>query len=386
MILFGKKSGKLIIHPLIILFILIGILYFYLSAIKTDKTSSADAEPYINNEQGIEIIADNLNIPWEMVFLPDGDMLITERPGNVIQIGKKSRKFSIDGVEAIGEGGLLGISLHPNYKQNNWVYLYLSVKSGGKFVNRVERYRFDNNNFLDEKVIIDNIPAGKYHNGGRILFGPDNFLYITTGDAGNPKSAQDKNSLAGKILRIKDNGGIPDDNPFNNAVWSYGHRNSQGLAWDDRGRLWATEHGRSGILSGLDELNQIEKGKNYGWPLIQGSKSREDMQTPVINSGPDETWAPAGMVYLKKILFFTGLRGQSVYKAKISEGKTIGLLTSHLRGKFGRLRAIKIGPDGFLYISTSNTDGRGKPAINDDKIIKINPEFLTGWEEKIYKN
>ena len=222
--------------------------------------------------------------------------------------------------------------------------------------------------------------------GGKIAFGPDDYIYITTGDAGNAELAQNTDSLAGKILRLKDDGSIPGDNPFGNAVYSYGHRNSQGLAWDDKGQLWSTEHGRSGVLSGLDELNFIEKGKNYGWPVIQGDERREGMYSPVIQSGPDETWAPAGAVYLPAkrqagldgSIFFTGLRGESIYQAKISQDGSVGAIIAHFHGTFGRLRAIQIGPDGFLYISTSNTDGRGEPRPGDDKIIRINPSIFQG--------
>ena len=169
-------------------------------------------------------------------------------------------------------------------------------------------------------------------------------------------------------MRIKDDGSIPEDNPFNSPVYSYGHRNSQGLAWDNQGRLWATEHGRSGIKSG------IEPGKNYGWPIIQGPETKENMISPIVQSGPDDTWAPAGIAYLNHSLFFAGLRGQTLYQAKLIKDKVS--LTSHFLKDFGRLRAVVLGPDGFLYITTSNTDGRGEPQLNDDKLIRINPEVF----------
>ncbi|OGC52133.1 hypothetical protein A2982_01425 [candidate division WWE3 bacterium RIFCSPLOWO2_01_FULL_39_13] len=381
MILFDNKFGKPILYIFLVLLALLVTAYFYLSDTRIRTNETFFTPPETTNiasndgEQYIEVIADDLNVPWEIVFLPSGDMLVTERQGAVIQIGKERKRFSIENVEAIGEGGLLGMALHPNYEQNDWIYLYLTTKNRGKYINRVERYRFDGSGFFDRTIIIDNIPAGANHNGGRILFGPDDFLYITTGDAESPDLAQDENSLAGKILRLKDNGDTPEDNPFGNEVWSYGHRNPQGLAFDNQGRLWATEHGRSGVLSGLDELNLIEKGKNYGWPIIQGNETANDTQTPVINSGVNETWAPAGLVYINNRLFFAGLRGQSIYEVAVSDEGVIGSLKVHLKRKFGRIRAIKVGPDGFLYISTSNTDGRGSPGANDDRIIKVNPEF-----------
>ena len=197
-------------------------------------------------------------------------------------------------------------------------------------------------------------------------------LYITTGDAGKSSLAQDKNSLAGKILRVRDDGSIPDENPFGNEVYSYGHRNPQGLTWDDDGNLWSTEHGRSGALSGLDELNLIRPGENYGWPTIQGDEKRFDMNTPIINSGPDVTWAPASALYWDGSIFFGGLRGETLYEAQLQNGIIVGL-KSHFKKEFGRIRTVALGPDGMFYITTSNRDGRGTVRDGDDKIIRLNP-------------
>ncbi len=320
----------------------------------------------------LEIIAENLHTPWEIAFLPDGDLLVTERPGMLKRIGKEKRIYAIEGVEHIGEGGLLGLALHPRFSENQWMYLYLTTKNGEGLINRVERYRFAGDRLTEKMVIIDNIPGAAYHDGGRIAFGPDGYLYVTTGDAGNPNFAQDINSLAGKILRLKDDGSIPSDNPFGNAVYSYGHRNSQGLAWDDKGQLWATEHGRSGILSGLDELNLIEKGKNYGWSVIQGDETKANMESPITQSGPDETWAPAGATFWNGSVFFGGLRGEALYEANVINERNVSIKV-HFRKEFGRIRAVVLGPDTFLYLITSNTDGRGEIKTGDDKIIRINP-------------
>ena len=336
-------------------------------------------EQGVTEEKGkvkdLEVIAENLTIPWEIAFLPDGNILVTERPGTLKRIGKEGRVYVIEGVEHEGEGGLLGMALHPQFSDNRWIYLYFTTTIGSGLKNRVERYRLEDDRLLEKKVIIDNIPGATYHDGGRIAFGPDGYLYITTGDAGNAELAQNINSLAGKILRLKDDGSIPADNLFGNAIYSYGHRNPQGLAWDNRGRLWATEHGRSGILSGLDELNLIKKGKNYGWPVIQGDETQSGMESPVMQSGPDETWAPAGAVFWNESVFFGGLRGESLYEVKILDNNRVAL-KAHFRKEYGRIRAVVLGPDGYLYITTSNTDGRGEPRSDDDKIIKINPKVL----------
>ncbi|MCA1806797.1 MAG: PQQ-dependent sugar dehydrogenase, partial [Actinobacteria bacterium] len=257
----------------------------------------------------------------------------------------------------------------------SWLYLYLTTRSDQGLVNRVERYDYNNDSLSNRTTIITDIPGASYHDGGRIAFGPDGYLYITTGDAGTEALAQDTSSLAGKTLRVADDGSLPADNPFGSAVYSYGHRNAQGITWDDAGTMWQTEHGRSGRLSGMDELNHIDSGKNYGWPLIEGDEADATMQSPVAHSGADETWAPAGITFLDGYLFFAGLRGESLYQARINDDGTV-TITVHLRQDFGRLRAVTAGPDGFIYVSTSNTDGRGTERPDDDKIIRINPALF----------
>lgn len=372
--------GRIIGASILILFFVAGVLYLNRGQLlrlffKPTKTSLPIEEKSSAENKIYEVVAENLQIPWEMSFLPDGDILVTERPGTLRRIGKKNKIYAIEGVEHVGEGGLLGIALHPRFSENRWIYLYLTTRFKNDLINRVVRYALDEDRLSKKTIIIDNIPGAANHNGGRIAFGHDGYLYITTGDAGNADLAQDTNSLAGKILRVKDDGSIPIDNPFNNAVYSYGHRNPQGLTWDNQGSLWATEHGRSGILSGLDELNLIEKGKNYGWPIIQGDEKKEGMVTPVAQSGPDETWAPAGIVFSNNSLLFGGLRGESLYKASITDKNRVAL-KAYFRQEFGRIRGVVLGPDGYLYITTSNTDGRGVLRPNDDKIIRINPATL----------
>jgi glucose/arabinose dehydrogenase len=338
----------------------------------SSATSSQKVETK-KEAKSAEVVVQNLSIPWELVFLPEREMLVTERAGKLLRIGVDKKVIEISGVAHRGEGGLLGLTLHPKFKENKYIYIYLTTLNGSKLANRVERYVLNGTSLSDRVVIIENIPGANYHDGGRIAFGPDGMLYITTGDAGDTNNSQNKNSLAGKILRVTDDGKIPSDNPFGTAVYSYGNRNVQGIAWDKTGQMWATEHGRSGVLSGYDEVNKIIKGENYGWPDIQGDETKEGMITPSIHSGPKDTWAPSGMTYFKDRLLFAGLRGQAVYSAKVSNGKIAGLQT-FFKKEYGRLRTVVLGPDGMLYILTNNRDSLGKPIPSDDRIIKIDPK------------
>lgn len=340
---------------------------------RTLNSQNTNAEP--QQEQNFTVVADKLSIPWEFVSLPNGDMLMTYRPGTLELRGATQKTYTVEGVEHIGEGGLLGLALHPDFENNHFLYLYLTTRNNGAIINQVQRYKFENEELSDKKIILSDIPGAANHNGGRIAFGPDGYLYITTGDASRDTLAQDTNSLAGKILRIKDDGSFPDDNPFKNAVYSYGHRNSQGIAWDSKGRLWATEHGRSGVLSGYDEVNLVEKGKNYGWPTIEGDETQNGMETPMIHSGATTTWAPSQLVIKNDILYFVGLRGETLYSASIADRGKIELKTA-FKGQFGRIRIIKLANDGGFYIGTSNTDGRGQKKENDDKIIKVSKDLF----------
>ncbi len=335
-------------------------------------SSSSSSVNSAANEQ-VTIIADHLSIPWDIAFLPSGELLVTERPGTLIRLGDDQVRHTIAGVRHIGEGGLLGIAIHPDFSDNHWIYLYLTTGTDG-LSNRIERYRLEDDTLTERTDILTGIPGSQYHDGGRIDFGPDGYLYSTTGDAGNSTAAQQTDSLAGKILRIKDDGSIPPDNPFGNAVYSYGHRNPQGLAWDDAGRLFATEHGRSGALSGFDELNLIEKGQNYGWPVIQGSETKDGMRSPILHSGSSDTWAPASALFYNGSIFFGGLKGEAIYEVKIFDQNPV--LQTHFKNTYGRIRSIRKGPDNYFYITTSNTDGRGSPTDNDDRIIRIAPSLL----------
>lgn len=349
---------------------------------ETEETEEMEAEDAEEVEKKVtalpdgpdrEVVMEDLTIPWELVFLPEGGMLITERVGRLTYVSENGSRqaFSIEDVEHSGEGGLLGLALHPSFEENRFLYLYFTAQRNSGLENRVVRYQFAGGELEEDAVVMDGIPGARIHNGGRIAFGPDGFLYIAAGDAAVPALSQDLDSLAGKILRIRDDGTIPADNPFGTPVYSYGHRNPQGLAWDSRGNLWATEHGQRA----LDELNQIMPGRNYGWPVIEGSETAPGMETPAAHSGHDETWAPSGAAYYDGSIFFAGLRGAALYEAVLSAAD-VDDVKRHLQGEFGRLRTVVTGPDGYLYLLTNNRDGRGSPRPGDDKIIRINPRLF----------
>lgn len=330
--------------------------------------SSVDSGVQNVSSNAVRVVAKNISTPWSIAVLPDGDLLVTERSGQLQRIGQNGQTFTIDGVRETSEGGLLGLALHPEFAENGWLYLYSTTDESGTLTNRIERYSLRNNQLQDRTVIVENIPASSNHDGGALAFGLDRKLYATTGDANLQQQAQDTSSLAGKLLRMNDDGSAPTDNPFGNLVWSYGHRNSQGITWDDDGQMWSTEHGPSGSATGRDELNLIVKGGNYGWPNVTGDETKEGMIAPVAQSGDGDTWAPGGIAYHDGVLYFTGLRGQSVYTAVIRDDTV--QLKRHVTSEYGRLRAATIVGDD-LFISTSNNDGRGSPKADDDKILRM---------------
>jgi len=337
-----------------------------------DKIGNS-TRPNSENREAVEVIAQNLDTPWAIAFIDRYKFLVTERKGRVslVEDNKLTPVADISQVLEIGEGGLLGIAIHPQFASNNFVYFYYTYNSSTLgTLNRVVRMEYKDGKLGNERTIVDAIPGASNHNGGRIKFGPDNYLYITTGDAQEPSQSQDRNSLAGKILRVTDDGRTPSDNPFGNPAYSLGHRNGQGIAWDGN-TLWETEHGRSGFPSGLDEVNKIVAGRNYGWPTIQGNEMRSGMESPITNSGND-TWAPAGAAIFEGRLYFGGLRGEALYEMNLV-AKSV---KEHFKGEYGRIREVILSPDNFLYITTSNQDGRGTPSDSDDKIIRIDPRQL----------
>lgn len=330
----------------------------------------------------VENVAQELDVPWEMDAAEDGRIFFTERPGSVrvIQAGRLLPDPLISFPAPFiseGEGGLLGLVLDPHFAQNHYLYVYHTYKEGPTVYNRVLRLREHNNQASIDKVLIDKIPGSAIHNGGRIKIGPDQRLYITTGDARKPELAQDRTSLAGKILRIELDGTIPADNPFPaSPVYSWGHRNPQGIAWNPQtGMLYSSEHGQSAH----DEINRIEPGSNYGWPDIQGDQHRAEMKSPILQSG-EMTWAPSGMTFISKgpwagQLIVANLRGEQLQRITIDPTQPNKVLeaTALFQQEYGRLRNVVEAADGSLYVFTNNRDGRGVPKEGDDKIIRLVP-------------
>ncbi|WP_331496590.1 PQQ-dependent sugar dehydrogenase [Romboutsia sedimentorum] len=313
----------------------------------------------------------------------EGNIYFTERSGTirVIKDGKLNPQplitFRAPFISQ-GEGGLMGIALDPNFSQNNYIYVMHSYAENNQIYNRVVRLiKRDNVAFIDQ-TLLDKISGGQIHNGGRIKIGSDNKLYIATGDAGNSALSQDLTSTGGKILRIELDGKIPKDNPFiNSPIYSLGHRNPQGLAWNSKNILYASEHGQSAH----DEINIIQPGANYGWPLVQGDEESTQItvQKPLIHSEED-TWAPSGIAFVNQGLWqgkllVANLRGQQLLSISLNgKGTSVKDVEPWLKDEYGRLREVIQSKDGSIYLATSNRDSNGNPDITDDKIIRLIPK------------
>ncbi|HEY3251560.1 MAG TPA: PQQ-dependent sugar dehydrogenase [Ignavibacteria bacterium] len=336
-----------------------------------------------------EVFAAGLQVPWSIVFTSASRVLINERPGRLRIIENDNLQpnplHTFNDVSSSSEEGLMGLALDPNYNSNKILYLSYAYKKDNSLFVKVVRFKDNGNNLSDETIILDGLPAERYHAGCRLRFGPDGKLYITTGDAGERKYAQDLTKTHGKILRINGDGSVPTDNPFpGSPVWSYGHRNPQGIDWyPGTSILWETEHGPSGFdgPGGGDEVNVIEKGKNYGWPVVSHENSKEGMESPLLVFTPAE--APASGVFIKsdKIpeyknnFFFGCLRGEGIIRVVVDENDRTKVKSyEKFATDFGRIRDVAEGPDGYIYFSTSNRDGRGKVREGDDKIFRITPK------------
>jgi glucose/arabinose dehydrogenase len=363
----------------------------------TPSSSSAGPTPTPSPRVGpavvenVQLVAGGLVAPWAIDLAPGGRLFVTERAGRVriVQLGQggglRSEPWATLPASTVrdGEKGLLGIALDPDFARNGFVYLYYSYSlPSGATRNKLVRMHDDNGRGTEETVLLDGIPGNSNHDGGRVKFGPDGKLYITTGDAENGANAQNAGSLAGKVLRINKDGSVPDDNPTpGSPVWSLGHRNVQGIAWQpDTGSLYETEHGPSNPFPDCchDELNLIVRGGNYGWPTVRAIANDQRFRDPLLESGSFETWAPSGAAFatrpgpLRGSLLFATLRGQHLHRVVFGpDGRTVAFQEKLLANQYGRLRDVYEIATGEFLVLTSNRDGRGQPAPDDDRVLLV---------------
>lgn len=351
---------------------------FFLSFLLLVLTGCNPPEPEVivgqNNDPIIEVskiteksvvIAQNLTIPWAIEKIND-TFYITERPGTITKIeGGQAVRQRIElnkQLSQSAEAGLMGFVLAPDFLESNRAYAYYTYEDQTGQFNRIVSLLLEGNVWKEENVLLDKIPSGRVHHGGRLKIGPDGKLYATAGDALESSLAQNLNSLAGKILRMNLDGTIPTDNPNSNSyIYSYGHRNPQGITWAPNGTMYASEHGNRAN----DEINKIEAGLNYGWPVIEGVEEQEGMVTPIFTSGSNNTWAPSGMAYYNGKVYVAALRGNAILEFNLETGEQ-----NHVVTGLGRIRDVFIDGD-ILYFVTNNTDGRGNPQSNDDKLYSV---------------
>ncbi|WP_240951675.1 PQQ-dependent sugar dehydrogenase [Bacillus sp. RO2] len=337
--------------------------------LETNTSPEKDVENQQYSITNKEVIATNLNIPWSIAKSGD-TFFITERTGKIVKINKEGMTREDIQLErpllVYGEGGLLGLELHPDFQKNGLAFAYHTYGTEERVKNRIVTLKYDGTEWKEAGVLLEDIDGAIYHNGGRIKIGPDNKLYITVGDANKPETAQNKELITGSILRMNLDGTVPENNSFPGSyVYSYGHRNPQGLAWDkETGEMYASEHGPSAF----DEINIIKKGKNYGWPTYTGDDHAEEVEPPLFHSGTD-TWAPSGIVVEKGILFVANLRGEMVRAFDISSNQQHVIWKDN-----GRIRDVWKEGDSIYFI-TNNTDGRGNPVSEDDQLIKLDLSF-----------
>jgi len=362
----------------------------------------APPETYLPQPPGIAVESwiTGLEAVWSLQFAPDRRLFLTEKFGRIRVVSAAGELdptpwASIRVVQEGGEGGLMGLALHPDFPREPWVYVMYTAYIDGRPVNRVTRFREVNGRGTGEEPIVDNLPAALNHNGGRIIFGPDRMLYVSAGDAYHPMSAQDLSSRSGAILRVTPEGRVPPDNPHpNNPRWVLGVRNPNGLAFrPGTGALFAADHGPTSEwgpprIADRDELNVIRKGANYGWPLVVGAAGRPEFVDPLLAWIPS---APPGALLfynanllpaLKGDLFYSTLMGQALLRIRFTDPAQPERVTAIERwfndgprgsSVYGRLRALAAGPDGAIYIGTSNLDGRGTPRAGDDRVLRLTP-------------
>ncbi|WP_411143611.1 PQQ-dependent sugar dehydrogenase [Streptomyces sp. x-80] len=339
--------------------------------------SPASAPPAKGSVQVTGTLATGLNSPWGLAPLPGGDLLVGSRDtGKIFRIaadgGKRTELGSVPGVAAAGEGGLLGLAVSSKFGTDHQVYAYFTTESDNRIARMIYNEKRPARNQLGAPdTILRGIPKGQIHNGGRIAFGPDKMLYAGTGETGDKSLAQDKKSLAGKILRMTPDGAPAYGNPeADSVVYDYGHRNVEGLAWDGDKRLWASEFGQDT----WDELNLVESGRNYGWPEVEGKgdggAARSGFTDPVVQWKPADA-SPSGLAYAKGSLWMAALRGERLWRIPLNGTKPVAAPQEFLKGEYGRLRTVVATDDGGLWLVTSNTDGRGTPRKGDDRILRL---------------
>ncbi|MFJ9022874.1 PQQ-dependent sugar dehydrogenase [Streptomyces sp. NPDC102259] len=343
---------------------------------RTAAQSSPAAEetpPAKGTVKVVRTVAEGLNTPWGLAPLPEGGLLVASRDEGTItrvdtETGEKTELGEVPGVSAAGEGGLLGLALSPDYASDRMVYAYFTSASD----NRVVRMIYDPARPAGDQLgapdtVFKGIPKGMIHNGGRIAFGPDRLLYVGTGESGDRGLAQDKKSLGGKILRLTAEGEPAPGNPFpDSPVYSYGHRNVQGLAWDSKQRLFAAEFGQDT----WDELNAIVPGADYGWPTAEGKSEDTKFRNPTAQWHTDDA-SPSGIAYAEGSVWMAGLKGQRLWRVPLKGTAASADPQAFLRGEYGRLRTVVSAGGDKLWVTTSNTDGRGDPEQGDDRILEL---------------
>ncbi len=335
-------------------------------------SSTPGEEPDPGPPRLVETVASGLQTPWGIGFLPNGDAIVTERDTRKVLL-VKARSYAVSELGLIdaaaplgdqgGEAGLLGVAVSPDFADDQMLFFYVTTSED----NRIVKAPLRGGRLGTTQVILDGIPNGFIHDGGRLAFGPDGYLYASTGETGQPELAQDRDSLAGKVLRITVDGDPAPGNPYGDEIWSYGHRNVQGLAFDDQDRLWASEFGDQTY----DELNLIRPGQNYGWPQVEGRGGRSGLVDPQVVWDTDDA-SPSGLAFVDGQLWLAALRGERLWRVDV-DGTRASAPADFFIGKYGRMRTVVVTPEGQLWVTTSNQDGRGQPGPDDDRILLIDP-------------